>query len=73
MTLPFPGGDPHCTSSQGDSPLYLATYGILNSPKGKPDFGALDELIEAGKQYRTLRSREPYRFYNYVRNITFNI
>ncbi|XP_064613820.1 uncharacterized protein LOC135477590 isoform X1 [Liolophura sinensis] len=42
------GGDPHCTSTQGDSPLYLATYGILNSPNGKPDFGALDELIDAG-------------------------
>ena len=49
------GADVSLRSKDGDSALYLATYGILSSPN--PDVGILEDLIEAGRlEYLTVFS-----------------
>ncbi|XP_022310323.2 uncharacterized protein LOC111115775 isoform X1 [Crassostrea virginica] len=40
------GADVKTTTSSGDTSLYLATYGVLNSPKASPEIIA--DLIKAG-------------------------
>lgn len=40
------GADVHVYTKEGDSPLYLATFGILNSPF--IDVGVLTDLVKAG-------------------------
>ncbi len=41
------GADIHQKSNEGDSALYLATFGILNSPE--PDVSLIKLLIQAGQ------------------------
>ncbi|KAL3831623.1 hypothetical protein ACJMK2_023356 [Sinanodonta woodiana] len=40
------GADATLTTKEGDSALYLATFGVLNSPR--PDTRVLEDLIKAG-------------------------
>ncbi|KAL5007245.1 hypothetical protein ScPMuIL_016051 [Solemya velum] len=49
------GADIHATTKDQDSALYLATYGILNSPK--PDVYLLELLIKKGCEVNRVNSR----------------
>ena len=42
------GANIHLTTIQGDSALYLATFGVLSS--ADPDIRVLEDLITAGKK-----------------------
>ena len=43
----FLGANIHLTTREGDSALYLATFGVLSS--AEPDIRVLEDLITAGK------------------------
>ena len=48
----YTGADVHMRTHDGDTCLYLATYGILNS--SDPDVELLQDLCKAGKDDSTL-------------------
>lgn len=60
------GADVKTTTSSGDTSLYLATYGVLNSPKASPEIIA--DLIKAGSYYNVCYYSRKGRHTNFTMN-----